>query len=65
MTVLPILSALSDAEGAPVHEQDDGAIRLEHPTLNRQPLLPTRDRRTGAGSTRLRLPGRGRPLGRR
>lgn len=39
--VLPVLSALSDAAGAPVHEQDDGAIRLERPTLNRQPLLPT------------------------
>ncbi|MFJ8762057.1 hypothetical protein [Streptomyces cyaneofuscatus] len=40
--VLPILSALSAAESAPVHEQDDGAIRLKRPTLNhQQPLLPT------------------------
>lgn len=35
-----VLTALRDAGYAPVHEQHDGAIRLERPTLNRHPLLP-------------------------
>lgn len=35
-----VLTALRDAGYAPVHEQHDGAIRLERPTPNRHPLLP-------------------------
>ncbi|MFM9462642.1 helicase-associated domain-containing protein [Streptomyces scabiei] len=35
-----VLTALRDAGYAPVHEQLDGAIRLERPTANRHPLLP-------------------------
>ncbi|MFJ2217870.1 helicase-associated domain-containing protein [Streptomyces sp. NPDC101062] len=35
-----VLTALRDAGYAPVHEQQDGAIRLERPAPNRHPLLP-------------------------
>jgi hypothetical protein len=35
-----VLTALRDAGYAPVHEQHDGAIRLERPTPKRHPLLP-------------------------
>ncbi|GAA1236325.1 helicase-associated domain-containing protein [Streptomyces rhizosphaericus] len=36
-----VLAALRDAGYAPVHEQHDGAIRLERPAPGRHPLLPT------------------------
>ncbi|MFJ3182617.1 helicase-associated domain-containing protein [Streptomyces sp. NPDC086796] len=35
-----VLTALRDAGYAPVHEQHDGAIRLDRPTPDRHPLLP-------------------------
>ncbi|MEU6355218.1 helicase-associated domain-containing protein [Streptomyces sp. NPDC047072] len=35
-----VLTALRDAGYAPVHEQHDGAIRLERPAPDRHPLLP-------------------------
>ncbi|MBT2369368.1 helicase-associated domain-containing protein [Streptomyces sp. ISL-10] len=35
-----VITALRDAGYAPVHEQDDGAIRLQRPTDRRHPLLP-------------------------
>jgi len=35
-----VLTALRGAGYAPVHEQHDGAIRLERPTASRHPLLP-------------------------